>query len=315
MTMKVCLVTNAAEDTAAYTDGIFPADSEVLLLTAEEMEARIEEINFLVPGHIDVNADFLNRAKNLRLVHCGTGYNNVDLEAANKNNCYVCVTPNVAATSVAELVWSSLSSLKNHIAEFDAILKDGGWKSTDFIGIPEFKGKTFGVVGYGNIGREAARIARGYGMTVIAHDPYCKETNDGTELVELDVLVKTADFITLHVLLTPETTGLFGAEQFEAMKDTAMLVNACRGPVVDEAALVEALQAKKIAGACLDVFEKEPLDPKSPLRDLNNIVLTPHIAFCSNEALKGRYQFFADNAHKLASGEVPNMAVNADQVS
>ena len=107
---------------------------------------------------------------------------------------------------------------------------------------------------------------------------------------------------------------MMGPDQFEMMKDNAIVVNACRGPVVNEEALVEALRQRKIGGACLDVFEKEPLKSDSGLRDLDNIILTPHIAYCADEALAGRFQFFADNCSRVIKGEVPNMAVNGDRV-
>jgi D-3-phosphoglycerate dehydrogenase len=248
------------------------------------------------------------------MIHAGTGYNNVDLDACNEMGCYVAVTPNVAAQSVAELVFSGFGALKNQIRMWDNVMKNGGWKSSDFIGVPEFKGKTLGVVGYGNIGKCVGKIGRGFSMNVIAHDPYCKDSGDGTELVDFDSLLAESDYISLHVLLTDETKHLMSTAQFDAMKDTAILANACRGPVVDEEALCVALKENKISGACIDVFEKEPLTTESPLRSMDNVMLTPHIAYCSNEALLGRYAFFADNCQKIIDGVVPHMAVNEDQV-
>jgi D-3-phosphoglycerate dehydrogenase len=311
---KVSLVTNAKEETKAFVEGVFPSDCEVLFQTEDEVRAGIADIDILVPGHITVDGDLIRQGTKLKMIHAGTGYNNVDLDACNEIGCYVAVTPNVAAQSVAELVFSSFSALKNQIRKWDNVMKDGGWKSSDFIGVPEFKGKTLGVVGYGNIGKCVGKIGRGFSMNVIAHDPYCKDTGDGTELVDFDKLLAESDFIALHVLLTDETKGLMSTAQFEAMKETAIIANACRGPVIDEAALAVALKGNKIGGACIDVYEKEPLTTESPLRGLDNVMLTPHIAYCSNEALLGRYAFFADNCQKIIDGNVPNMAVNADQV-
>lgn len=312
--LKVSLVTNAKDETIAFTKGVFSSECEVLFQTEAELRAGIADIDILIPGHITVDGDLIGQGSNLKLIHAGTGYNNIDLEAANKNGTYVAVTPNVAAQSVAELVFSSFSALKNQIRHWDNTMKDDGWKTSDFIGVPEFKGKTLGVVGYGNIGKCVGTIGRGFSMNIIAHDPYCKDTGDGTELVDFDKLLAQSDFITLHVLLTDETKGMFSTKQFEAMKDTALLANACRGPVVDEAALINALKTKQIGGACIDVYEKEPLAVDSELRKLDNAMLTPHIAYCSNEALLARYAFFADNCQKIIDGEVPNMAVNADKV-
>ena len=152
-------------------------------------------------------------------------------------------------------------------------------------------------------------------MNLIAHDPHIEITDDDVRSVSLDELLKESDFITLHVLLTPEPTGMMRTAQFEMMKETAIIANACRGPVVDEAAITEALAARKIGGACLDVYEKEPLDANSKLRELDNVILTPHIAYCADEALAARFQFFADNCQKLIDGDTPNMAVNGDDVN
>jgi len=313
--LKVSIVTDAKEETTTFIDGIFTDEMEVLVQTESEMRDSIADINVLVPGHISVGPDLIKGGSNLKMIHCGTGYNNVDLDAANANGTYVAVTPNVAAQSVAELVFACFLALSKKITTFDAMMKGGGWKTTDFIGTPELKGKTLGVVGYGNIGKASACIARGFGMNLIAHDPHIQITDDDVRAVSLGELLKESDFITLHVLLTPDTKGMMSTEQFEMMKDTAIVANACRGPVVDEEAITEALKARKIGGACLDVYEKEPLVANSELRELDNVILTPHIAYCADEALIGRYKFFADNCQKLIDGEVPSMAVNADAVN
>ncbi len=313
--LKISIVTDAKEETAAFIDGIFTDGMEVLLQTEDEMRDAIGEINVLVPGHIKVDGDLIKSGSNLKMIHCGTGYNNVDLDACNANGTYVAVTPNVAAQSVAELVFACFLALAKKITTFDAMMKSGSWKTTDFISTPELKGKTLGIVGYGNIGKASARIARGFGMNLIAHDPYIEITDDDVRSVSLDELLQESDFITLHVLLTPETKGMMSTAQFEMMKDTAIIANACRGPVVDEAAITEALKVRKIGGACLDVYEKEPLAANSELRELDNVILTPHIAYCADEALAGRYQFFADNCQRLIDGEAPNMVVNGDEVN
>ena len=313
--LKVSIVTDAKEETASFTKGIFSDAMEVMLQTESEVRDSIGDINVLVPGHITVDADLIKNGTNLKMIHCGTGYNNVDLDACTANGTYVAVTPNVAAQSVAELVFASFLALAKKITTFDSMMKSGGWKTTDFINTPELKGKTLGIVGYGNIGKAAARIARGFSMNLIAHDPHIEITDDDVRSVSLEELLKESDFITLHVLLTPETKGMMSTAQFEMMKDTAIIANASRGPVVDEEAITEALTARKIGGACLDVYEKEPLAGNSKLRELDNVILTPHIAYCADEALAARFQFFAENCQKLIDGETPNMAVNGDDVN
>ena len=312
--LTVSIVTSAKEETAAYTKGVFPGDCEILLQTEKEMAERIEEIDVLIPGHITAGKGLIERAKKLKLIHCGTGYNNVDLEAASRKGIYVAVTPNVAATSVAELVFAMILTLSKKLLEFDSLMKGGGWKKTDFIGVPELKGKTLGIVGFGNIGKVVARIARGFAMKVLAYDPFVSIDEPDVTQTTLETVLKESDFITLHVLLTTETAKLIGEKHFEMMKRTAVLVNASRGPVVDEQALIRALRERKIAGACLDVYEKEPLAPDSELRKLDNVILTPHVAYCTDEALAGRYKFFADNCGRLLNGEAPVMAVNEKEV-
>ena len=312
--LRVSIVTNAKQDTKIYTDKIFPPGIEVLLHTEQELLQDIGNVDVLIPGHITVSADLISKGKKLKLIHCGTGYNNVDLEAASKQGAYVAVTPNVAAQSVAELVFASILTLVKKIHTFDQTMKSGGWKATDFIDVPQLMGKTLGVIGYGNIGKAAARIARGFGMKIIAHDPNVKVEDADVKSVSLEELLQGSDFITLHVLLNPQTKGLINKQRLDMMKKSAVLVNASRGPVVDENALAEALKSGRIRGACLDVFEKEPLSKESPLRKLENIVLTPHVAYCANEALEGRYQFFAENCQLIAGGKPPKMAVNADKV-
>ncbi len=312
--LRVSIVTNAKAETAAHTSGLFSSKWEVLLQTEQELAEEIENVHVLIPGHITVGKDLIERGKKLKLIHCGTGYNNVDVETASRRGIYVAVTPNVAATSVAELVFAMILTLTKKLLHFDALMKGGGWKTTDFIGVPELKGKTFGIVGFGNIGRLAGRIARGFDMKVLAYDPVIRIQESDVTQCGWEMVLRDADFITLHVPLTKETTKLIGEQQLRMMKRTAVLVNASRGPVVDERALVQALQERRIGGACLDVFEKEPLTPDSPLRALDNVLLTPHVAYCANEALAGRYRFFAENCQRLVDGNAPAMVVNAEAV-
>jgi|TARA_Y100000031_G_scaffold139420_1_gene166105 D-3-phosphoglycerate dehydrogenase len=314
-TLKVSIVTNAKEETATFTKCIFSDEIELLLQTESEMRNSIETINVLIPGHINVDAELIKNGTNLKMIHCGTGYNNIDIETCNMNGIYVAVTPNVAAQSVAELVFACFLTLVKKIIIFDHMMKNGDWKITDFIESPELKGKTLGIIGYGNIGKASAQIARGFNMNLIAYDPHIKITDSDVSPVSFEYLLKKSDFITLHVLLTSETKGMISTPQFEMMKNNVIIANVCRGLVIDEAAITKALMSNRIGGACLDVFEKEPLAKNSILRQLNNVILTPHIGYCSNEALKRRFQFFADNCQRILDGEKPKMVINADAIS
>ena len=170
-----------------------------------------------------------------------------------------------------------------------------------------------GIVGFGHIGRSVAKIAKGFDMKILAYDVISIK-EPGVTQVDIEALFKDSDFITLHTPLIRETEKLINEKSIGLMKPTAVLINASRGKVVDEPALIQALKDNKIAGACLDVYEKEPLAADSELRKLDNCLLSPHLGYCSNEALAGRFKFFADNSKRLLDGEAVQMAVNADKI-
>ena len=290
---KVSLVTKAKEETEAFVKGVFPPECEVLFQTEEELRAGIAEIDIMVPGHINVDGDLIRRGTKLKMIHAGTGYNNVDMDACNEIGCYVAVTPNVAAQSVAELVFSGFGALKNQIRMWDNVMKNGGWKSSDFIGVPEFKGKTLGVVGYGNIGKCVGKIGRGFSMNVIAHDPFIEKAalkialgNDVTvdyiiNMASFETVIKDSDFISLHV--PAQDKPMIGKKEFAKMKKGAGLINASRGGVIDEESLLDALDNGQLSFAGLDTFVNEP-KPSMKVLMHPKVSLTPHIGAATKEA-------------------------------
>ncbi len=174
-------------------------------------------------------------------------------------------------------------------------------------------GQTLGIVGCGNIGRTLARKAAVFGLEVIGYDPYLDPTiaaSAGIRLVSLDELMANSDYVSVHTNLTPETRHLIGQKELDMMKPSAFILNTSRGPVVDEAALIEALQEGKIAGAGLDVFEKEPPDPDSPLLKMDNVVVMPHSASYSDAAFSRLRRSVAQEAVRVLSGRWPNHVVN-----
>jgi D-3-phosphoglycerate dehydrogenase len=234
-----------------------------------------------------VTAEIIERGRELRIIgRAGIGVDNIDVKAASRRGIIVENTPSGNATTAAEHALCLLMSMVRFVPQATASMKNGKWEKKKFQGV-EITDKTLGLVGLGNIGRIVAERARGLAMNVIAYDPFIgKEAAArlGAELVTLDELLARADFITLHTPLTPETRGLIGPAAFARMKKGVYLVNAARGGLVDEEALLVALDSGKVAGAALDVFVKEPPDPGSKLLAHERVVCTPHLGASTEEA-------------------------------
>src|SRR3954463_5636587 len=233
-----------------------------------------------------VDAAMLARAQKLRVIgRAGVGVDNIDVEAATKRGIAVMNTPGANAVAVAEHTFALMLGLARHLTRADATTHAGKWEKKSLQGT-ELRGKTLGIVGLGRIGVEVAKRAKAFGMKVVAHDPFVSTVlvrELGVTLASLDEIYKEADYLTLHVGLTPQTQGMINAATLAKMKQGARIVNCARGELVEEQALAAALKSGHIAGAALDVFTEEP--PKaSPLLGLPNVILTPHIAGSTFEA-------------------------------
>ncbi len=240
----------------------------------------------LIRSDTKVTKRVLQAATNLKVVgRAGIGVDNVDIPAATEQGVIVMNTPDANATTTAELAIAHMFSLSRNLPEASQSVRAGKWERSKLVGA-EITHKTFAILGFGTIGRLAAKRAVGLGMRVIAYDPFVTpEIFDecGAESVDLDTLVKEADYLTLHCPMMDKTRGIIGAEQLAMMKKSAMLINCARGGLVDEAALYDALKNGQIAKAALDVYEQEP--PKeSPLFELDNITFTPHLGASTREA-------------------------------
>ena len=254
-----------------------------------------EEIKEIIPDYVawivrsrsQATGDIIERAAKLQVIgRAGVGLDNVDVETATKRGIVVMNTPGGNTISTAEHAISMLLSLSRLIPAADASMKAGVWDKKKFTGV-EVQGKTLGVIGLGRIGQEVARRMLGFEMRVLGYDPYVTSeriANLGIEAASVDQICQEADFITVHTPLTDETRALINADRINQMKPTTRIVNCARGGIVDEAALIEALQNKRIAGAALDVFETEPLPKDHPLRTISNVTITPHIAASTTEA-------------------------------
>jgi len=267
------------------------SDIEVVTVAGkprEELDRALAGAHALiVRSETRVTADLLARAPHLRVVaRAGTGVDTIDVTAATRRGIAVMNAPGANTVSAGEHALGLLLALVRRIPEAAAAMRSGGWDRKRFEGT-ELRGKTIGVVGLGRIGAHVAQLARAFGMSVVAHDPYLlpeRAAEIGVPLLSLEALLRTADVVTLHVALTDQTHHLINAERLRLMKPTAVLINTARGELVDEAALAEAVREKRIGGAAIDVFSVEPLPADSPLRALDRVLLTPHLAASTAEA-------------------------------
>jgi D-3-phosphoglycerate dehydrogenase len=258
-------------------------------LSEKQIVDLIAEFSALVVrSQTKVTANILNAGAKLRAVgRAGVGVDNVDVEAATKRGVIVLNAPGGNTVSTAEHAFSLLLSVARKIPAADANVRQKKWDKKDFEGV-ELYNKTLGVVGMGRIGSELSRRAIAFGMRVIAYDPYLSATRARSLQVELtdelDDLLASADFISLHTPLTAETHHILDAARLQKAKRGVRIINCARGGLIEESALVQALQDRHVAGAALDVFETEPLPPDSPLRAAPNLVLTPHLGASTAEA-------------------------------
>jgi len=257
-------------------------------ITPEELDQVIGEYDaMVVRSRTKVRQPLLDKATRLKvIIRGGVGLDNIDAEYARQKGIKVLNTPRANSAAVAELVLGLMFALARHITVADATMKAGRWEKKALEG-SEIAGKTLGLIGFGRIGQLLAQKALALGMEVLAYDPYVAITMEGVRAASIEEILQQADYLSLHVPVTPETKNMIGAAQLALMKPTACLINAARGGVVDEAALYEALVNKQIAGAALDVFTEEP--PKSEallkLIALPNVVATPHLGASTLEAL------------------------------
>ena len=283
-------------------------------LGPEELARRIGPFHGLVVRSASrVTAAVIDAAPVLQVIgRAGVGFDNVDIDAATRRGIVCMNTPGINTIAAAEHTMALLLAIARRVPQAHAHLRGGKWDREPFLGV-EMYGKTLGIIGLGRIGTEVARRALGFQMTVIAHDPYLVAgvaEGLGVERVDLDALLRRSDFISVHVPLTSETRGLIGADALGRMKPGVRIVNCARGGIVEEAALAAAIQAGHVAGAGLDVFEREP-PWGSPLLDLDAVVVTPHLGASTEEAQTRVAVAIARQVADLLLRRVVRHAVNA----
>jgi len=283
-------------------------------ITAAELLADLKGFEaVVVRSRAQITGPMIEAAPGLKVVgRAGVGLDNVDLETATRCGVIVMNAPEGNTISTAEHTVAMLMSLARQIPAADASMKSGVWDKGTFKGV-ELRGKTAGVVGFGRIGREVTQRLLAFKMNVLAYDPFVTAeaiAKSGAKAATVDQIVAEADFITVHVPLTEQTQGLFGAEQLAKMKKGVRLVNCARGGIIDEAALAAALHAGKVGGAAIDVFEQEPTPADNPLRKAPNTVLTPHLAASTTEAQLLVVKELAEQIVEVLNGGTVRNAAN-----
>ncbi len=292
------------------------------VITPEQLDGKLgsqlESADALiVRSAVQVNAELLAKARKLQVIgRAGVGVDNIDLDAATRKGIAVMNTPGANAVAVAEHTLAMMLAMARHLCRANELMHAGKWEKKSLQGT-ELRGKTLGIVGLGRIGTEVARRAKAFGMEIVAHDPFVSTVvakEQGIRTTKLDEVYAVADYLTLHVGLTPQTAGMINPESLKKMKRGIRLVNCARGELVDELALAQALKHGVVAAAGLDVFLDEPLK-NSPLAAMENVILTPHIGGSTHEAQEAvGYQIALQVKEYLKHGVIQN-AVNVPSVS
>jgi D-3-phosphoglycerate dehydrogenase / 2-oxoglutarate reductase len=282
------------------------------------IRSALNRADAVINQFMPLDADLITTmSRCLVIVRYGVGFDGIDVAAATQAGICVANVPDYGTQEVALHAISLLLAAHRRLLTYDAALRQGRWlKGAQVVPpIPRIKGLTLGIVGFGRIGRAVAAHAESLGMHRLTYDPYISRSSAmdvGAILVDYATLLRQSDFVTFHVPLSPETRHLLGQREIDQMKPSAVVINTSRGAVVDTVTLARALQEGRLAGAGIDVFEHEPLKPNHPLRAAPNTVLTPHVAWYSEEATQTLKRRVAEEVARVAKGEWPRSLVNAD---
>jgi phosphoglycerate dehydrogenase-like enzyme len=278
----------------------------------ELMPEDVAPYDAIVLFHPTVSGATLSGARVPRLIaRLGVGVDNIDVAACTEHGILVTTTPDSVRRPLACGIMAFVLALAHRLPEMDRHMREGGFDRFAHVGVG-LRGRTLGIVGVGNVGRELVQLARPFGLRLVAADPYADQASlpDGVGLVPLDELLPCADFVVVLCPLTEETRGLMDARRLGLMRPDAFLINVARGPIIDQAALTETLRERRIAGAALDVFEHEPLAPDDPLRSLDNVILSPHGLALTDELFRDGGVSAARSVVAVATGAVPEFALN-----
>jgi len=287
----------------------------------DAIKSELQDADALIVNKLNVTADLLQGAEKLRYIgECATGFNNIDIDYCREHGIVVTNAPAYSTDAVAQHVFALLLEYYSKVHDYNNYVQHGDWiRSPIFSGFVydarELSGKTFGVVGYGRIGKKVGRIADAFGMKVLAYSrTQCEglqegenRSENGVKFVPFTSLLEESDIVSIHCPLNPQSDGLFSDETFASMKEGAFLINTARGPIVDEQALANALQSGKLCGAALDVLETEPMSEDCPLLGVPNCIITPHVAWAPLETRQRLVDICVDNLAAFVRGDPKNV--------
>lgn len=289
-------------------------DTKVFGYTPNESVAEhIGDADAVICNKCLITDEVFEKCKNLKYVGLfATGYNNVDLESAKKHGAVVCNVPAYSTNAVAQHTFAFMLNHCNKIAEYAQTVDNGAWvnyKLFSYFGIPtyELARKTIGIVGYGDIGKKVAQIAKTFDMNVVTYTRSPQKVTDDTKVCTFDKLLEVSDFVSLHCPLTKDNEKMINADALRKMKSTSLLINTARGGLVDEQALADALNNGEIAGACIDALTYEPMREDCPLRNAKNCTITPHVAWAPKETRERLLEKVAENLKCFIDGKPINV--------
>lgn len=284
--------------------------------TPEAIMRLAADADAILVTYAKITGDMIQRLTRCRIIsRFGIGVDNVDIPEATRKGIVVTKVPDYCIDEVSDHTMALLLAAVRKIPLVNAQVHRGTWKMPAVVPIHRLRGTVLGLVGFGRIPQLVVPKAQAFGMKVIAYDPYVPKevfTGAGVEGVDFPTLLKTSDYVSIHSPLVPETRNLFNADAFKQMKKTAYLVNTARGPIIDEAALARALDQRQIAGAALDVMAQEPPASDSPLFGRDNVIITPHTSFYSEESLVELQTKAAQEVVAVLSGQAPRNPVNPE---
>ena len=310
--MKIVIIGSFPSTAKEQIKNRFPKDWEVkFLLPHETSEKELIDAEVLIPEHIKINVELLKKAPKLKLIQTGAGYDNVNLEDCTKYGIQVCNASGVNANAVAEHVMAFILCWYKNITYLDSFLKAHRDEGELHYKGAELSEKTIGIIGLGNVGKKVAEYCNAFHMNVsgFSHKPF---DIAGVQQKDLESIYQESDIISIHIPLNESTRHMIDSHVFDKMKSDALLINTSRGAVIHQEQLILALKQGRIGGACLDVYEDEPLSMDSPLRELKNVILTPHTAGLPDGVKyhQKRYEFFISNINKVMNGELPECRLN-----
>lgn len=279
----------------------------------DEIIRRIGDCEAVYTNKTPITENIIKSCPKMKFVGVlATGYNIIDVDAARRYGVTVCNIPTYGTDAVAQYTFALILEVCHHVGAHSDSVHSGKWaRSVDFCywdyPLIELKGKTLGIIGTGRIGMAVAKIAKAFGMNVIAYSRTQRENSDGVKYVPLDTLFEKSHIISLHCPLTPETEGIISGENIEKMKDSVIIINTGRGQLIDENALASALKSGKVYAAAVDVVSKEPIEETNPLLLAPNCIITPHIAWASKESRQRLMDIAVDNLRQYIAGRPQNV--------